>query len=135
MGIRIIEDMSLQRWGRTLNEISPSIDEVASDLAKTVEAAQLLTASVKQLSTYGENDLPALKSLVAEVESVAAELDAAKGEAEAVLEHYRKVSARAQTLHGMYQRAQYADEDRMNGVRGSRQAEKRADVSAAERDT
>ncbi|TDC25054.1 hypothetical protein E1211_31285 [Micromonospora sp. 15K316] len=135
MGIRITEDMSLQRWGRTLREITPSIDEVTTDLSPIVERAGVLAAAVKQLATYSENDLPVLKSLTAEVETVATDLDAIKAEAEAVLTRYRAVSARAQELHGMYQRAQFADEDRLNGVRGSRAAEKRADVSSAERDT
>ncbi|RKN55978.1 hypothetical protein D7193_15445 [Micromonospora costi] len=134
MGIRITEDMSLQRWGRTLKEIAPAIDEVTTDLNPLVERAGVLATSVKQLATHGENDLPAMKPLVAEVESVASDLAAIKDEAEAVMARYRTLSARAETLHGMYERGHFGDEDRMNGVRGSRAAEKRADIAAAERD-
>ncbi|WBB94153.1 hypothetical protein [Verrucosispora sp. WMMC514] len=136
MGIRVgTDDMSLQKWGIVLSDIAPACDEAASELGRQIEAMDALTAGVKQLASYGENDLPAIKPLVAEVEAIAAEQAAIRAEADALVTRQRRLAARAEVLPGMFNRGHYLDKDRMDGVRGSRRAEKRADVAAAERDT
>jgi len=92
------------------------------------ELVEALAASIAKLRAQGEDELPADRGLVAEVEAIAAEL-------REIREDDRTAMARAEELGAQYGRAHEVDEARLAGERGGRAREKRADVSAAERDT
>lgn len=129
------DDASLQRWGRNLTTIGPAIEEMARDADKKAQLAGAIAASVQKLATQGETDLPAHPTVTAEAAAIAAELKQAQAESEAAVARLRGLAARADALGASYRRNHEVDEARLNGERGSRAREKRADVGLAEQDT
>lgn len=129
------EDSSLQGWGRKLRLIAPAIEEKAKEDRARAEAGAATTEAISKLAAQGESDLPASKALTAELESIAAEMKKLDAEAAAIAEKRGRLAAQAEVLPAKYRSEHEMDEDRLDGVRGSREREKRADVTNAERDT
>jgi hypothetical protein len=129
------DDASLQKWGRNLKTVGPAIEDLAKKDDQQVAFGAAIAASVRKLAVQGDSDLPADKTLVAEVDSIAAELRAIQAEREAQTQRLRGLAARAETLGGTYSRQHDVDEARLAGERGGRHREKRADVGTAEQDT
>lgn len=133
--IRHDEGSSLQRWGRNLKTIAPAIDELATEARKQSDVTDAIAKGVERLATQGENDLPAHPALTAEAEAIAAGLREVRAEEEVRAERLRSLAARAEVLAARYGTQHETDEARLNGERGGRAKERRADVSAAEQDT
>jgi hypothetical protein len=133
--IRHEDDASLQRWGRNLKDIAPALDELATSARQQTDVANAVAQSVAKLALQGENDLPAHASLTSEAESIASELRALNAENEVRADKMRTLAARGEALALRYGTQHETDEGRLNGERGSRSQEKRADVGTAEQDT
>ncbi len=131
------DDTSLQGWGRKqLPAIAPALHEVATKQAKDLETAKGATAAVARIAALAnDGTLPADKRLAAEVDAIARESAQLDNEAEALNARRRALAAKAEALPGMYRSEHETDEDRLDAPRGSRAAERRADVTAAEQDT
>jgi hypothetical protein len=130
------EDGSLQNFGRhALPTIGPALDEVAGK-AKTLGAQDQAAAdALKKMATHAETTLPAANLLRANIQAVAAEANSiAAAEADLVARRSKNAAAAAE-LPQNYRRNHEMDEARVNNPRGSRDREKRADVSSAEKDT
>lgn len=135
MALNPRDDASLQAWGRHLGTVAPAVQEVASASSKVTEQDQVVASSLGKLAQMGESDLPASRSLTAEVQAAAAEAKSIADDAAALDARRRALAARAETLPSRYHREHETDEARLRGERGGRHRERRADVSAAEQDT
>lgn len=130
------DDASLQAWGRGLGTIAPALQELNTQHTKVHEADGEAVAALKKIADQANNgDLPASKRLAAEVESLAAEYQKLHSEQDTLNKRRDSLRGRAEALPGMYRHEHETDEDRLTSPRGSRSAEKRADVTAAEKDT
>ncbi len=129
------DDASLQAWGRGLKTIAPAVQEMIVQQRKAHEADTAVGEALKKIAGQATNgDLPASRRLAAEVQSLSAEYQRLATEREALLKRQESLRSRAEALPGMYRQEHETDEDRLNAPRVSRAAEKRADVSAAEKD-
>lgn len=129
-------DGSLQHFGRhALPTVAPALGEI-NDKAKAVGGEDQAAAdAIGRMASHAETNIPASKSLVADLQAAAAEARAiAQAEADLVARR-TKLAATAAELPRRYHREHETDEDRVNNPRGGRAAEKRADVSSAEKDT
>lgn len=136
-GLRPNEDSSLQNWGRhQLPAIAPAIHSLAGREARANEDAKQVTQGVAKMAQMAnDGTLPADKRLAAETEALAKEMKQIDNEAEALNARRRAAAAKAEALPGMYRSQHETDEDRLDTPRGSRAAERRADVGTAEQDT
>lgn len=128
------DDASLQRWGRNIGSIGQALAEVADVDSKAHEAGKTVTAGIRKLAVQGENDQPASKRLVAELDHIARSSQRIDDEIEALIAQRRALAAQAEALPARYRTDHETDEARLQGERGGRQREKRADVTAAEQD-
>lgn len=132
-GIGAPRGNSLHAWGRTL----PKVGEVLDDLKRRhqmLEAeAQALLADVNMLSTLGEtNHVRTTRIVVSQLQSIANDLRQIVGYPTS--DALAKVIGKSSALWPTYLRDCGADEDRVNGVRGTRAQERNADVRTAEQD-
>jgi hypothetical protein len=131
------DDTSLQGWGRRLPLIGETLTEIVQQRAKTVAEDQAFADGLKRIASQAEDgDLPVSAPLAAEMAAIAAEAQKIAAEEEALQARRAGLHGRAEALPVTYRREHETDEDRLNSPRrGSRAAEKRADVSVAEQDT
>lgn len=132
-GIQYQDDASLHRWGRNLGTIAPAVHELAGRHGQLQAEVEQAVAVVNQLAGQGATDVPGAKAVVAEVEAIKAELASIQGQETAA--KLKRLAERAEALGALYRSHHETDEGRLNGERGSRAQERRADVGAAEQDT
>lgn len=123
------DDVSLQRWGANLKDAEAAAQEVQRKHAEAAAAAEQFRAVFGKIAQQGENELPASNRLMADIDSV---LTRAKGAT--TPGEWGSIAADCAVLPTRYQQEHETDEDRLHASRKSRQAEKRADITAAEQD-
>jgi hypothetical protein len=128
-------DSSLQRWGRNLKTVAPALTEQANGMRSRKVEMEAVAGAMRKLSEQGDTDLPADKDVVAEMQRLTRVMEEAAREQAELEAKVRRYAAVAETLGNQYQRQHKMDEDRLNGTRGGRAREKRADVGNAEQDT
>lgn len=127
--MQFADDQSLQRAGKNLDGAEKAAEEVARKYAEAEEAAAAYRDAFGKMRDQFETDLPTSPRLVADVQAVHARAgDATTADA------WRGVAADAAALPGAYRREHETDIDRLDTPRTSHAAEKRADVTTAEKD-
>lgn len=124
------DDASLQRWGRNLSTAEQAAEEVKKAYAAAEAAAAQYRQVMEKINTQYQTEMPPSGRLAAELDAVVSRARRAS-----TADEWASVAADAATLPGSYKREHETDEDRLETPRGSRAAEKRADVSAAEQDS
>ena len=122
---------SLQAWGRCLPSIEQALLEKQTELRRVEADLEDITQAVVRLRDQGEQELPASPKLVALLEDVQASLSKLPKISEAI----GHVASNANALGPMYRVEHMGDEDRLAGMRGGVEREKRSDVSEAQKDT
>lgn len=122
---------SLQAWGRCLPTVAAALLEKQQQFRKLEGELGELVQAVARLRGQGEEELPASPKLV----GLLSDVEASLSRLPAVSELLRNVAGYAEALPSIYRSEHAGDEDRLHGVRGGREREKRSDVSAAEQDT
>lgn len=128
-GIGYSDDQSLQRWGRNLGTIEQAIAEGARLYAEAEAYKAKLASALSAIRNQAENELPASGRVRADVEALEARARTASS-----ADELRAVAADAAALPAVYRNEHEVDEARLNGGRGGREREKRADVTIAEQD-
>jgi len=128
-GMNYSDDQSLQRAGANLSAAESAAEEVAKAYAAAEAAAAGWRETFGKMRTQFETDLPTSPKLVADVQAVHARASDAAGS-----DAWRGVAADAAALPLAYRREHETDIDRLDTPRTSRAAEKRADVTHAEKD-
>ncbi len=123
------DDQSLQRAGSNLGAAEAAADEVARAYAAAEAAAAAWREAFGKMRDQFETDLPTSPRLVADVQAVHARATGATS-----ADAWRGVASDAATLPRTYQREHQTDIDRLDAPRTSYMAEKRADVTSAEKD-
>lgn len=123
------DDMSLQRWGRNLSAAEHAAEEVQKKYAEAEAAAAQYRAVMEKINTQYQTELPPSHRLSGDLDGVVSRAKTA-----VTADEWRAVAADAATLPMTYKREHETDEDRLDGGRGGRAREKRADVGHAEQD-
>lgn len=131
--VRVDEDGSLQRWGRNLKTVAPALDEMARDDRRQEQAADAVLSAIAKLVTQGESELPADRSLIAELDTIRLELSEILSDSRAA--RIASLAQRAEQLIALYRRVHADDEARLEGRRGGQRREEKSDVSKAKQDT
>lgn len=130
------ETPSLQRWGRNLRGMEPAVEQIRQQHAGVVANDDALARAIETMASQADGgELPVSKALATEMRELAKSARQIHHDEEALQARRRNLAARAGAMPTMYAREHETDEDRLNNPRNSRAAEKRADVSAAEKDT
>ncbi len=122
-------DQSLQRAGANLGAAEDAAGEVQRAFASAEAAAYQYVQTFKQMTDQMEHEMPASPRLKAEMQDLLSRANRAR-----TADEWRAVMASAATLQGLYRREHETDEDRLNGGRGGRDRERRADVTVASQD-
>lgn len=122
---------SLQAWGRCLPGIEAALLEKQRDLRRVEADLEIITEAVTRLHDQGEQDLPASPRLV----SLLADVQASLNRLPMVSEVIGKIASNANALGPLYRTEHVGDEDRLAGMRGGVEREKRSDVGEAQKDT
>ncbi len=122
-------DQSLQRAGRNLGGTEGAAEEVQRAFAAAEQAKDQFVQTFRQMVEQMENDMPSAPRLRGELQAVLARAHSAT-----TADEWRAVVADAATLKAVYEREHEMDEERLNGGRGGRNRERRADVSVASQD-
>jgi hypothetical protein len=122
---------SLQAWGRCLPTVEDVILEKQRELRRTEADLEDIAQAIVRLQNQGEQELPASPKLTALLDDIQASLKKLPKVSEAL----GKIAGNANALPPLYRAEHADDEDRLAGMRGGVEREKRADVGEAQRDT
>lgn len=122
---------SLQAWGRCLPTVTAALAEKQQEFRRMEAELGVLAQAVSRLRTQGEDELPASPKLV----SLLTDVEASLARLPVISELLGRMAGYAEALPSIYRSEHAGDEDRLDGTRGGRDREKRADVTVAEQDT
>ena len=122
---------SLQKWGRLLPDLPEVLDAAATRFRREEAELQAIVAAIGKVETVGDDELPADKQIIAQINDIRAALNRITS-ISAIL---ARAARSADSLTPLYRRGHEMDEERLAGGRGGRHKEKRADVGTAEQDT
>jgi len=122
---------SLQAWGRCLPSVEQALLEKQRELRRVEADLENIAEAVSRLHNQGEQELPASPKLVA----LLADVQASLNRLPLVSEVIGKIASNANALAPLYRTEHTGDEDRLAGMRGGVEREKRSDVGEAQKDT
>ena len=122
---------SLQAWGRCLPSIEQALLEKQRELRRVEADLENIAQAVVRLHTQGEQELPASPKLVA----LLADVQASLSKLPKISEVIGRIASNANALGPLYRTEHTGDEDRLAGMRGGVEREKRSDVGEAQKDT
>jgi len=122
---------SLQAWGRCLPTVEAALLEKQRELRRTEADLENIVQAVIRLHNQGEHELPASKKVIALLDDVQASLSRLPKVSEAL----GQIASNANALGPLYRTEHTGDEDRLAGMRGGVEKEKRSDVGEAQKDT
>lgn len=122
---------SLQAWGRCLPTVEAALLETQREIRRTEANLEGITQAVARLQHQGEHELPASNRIV----SLLADVHASLARLPKVSETIGQIAGNANALGPLYRTGHAGDEDRLAGMRGGVEREKRADVGEAQKDT
>lgn len=122
---------SLQAWGRCLPSVEAALLEKQRELRRVEADLENIAEAVVRLHNQGEQELPASPRLVALLADVQASLSKLPRVSEAI----GRIASNANALGPLYRTEHTGDEDRLAGMRGGVEREKRSDVGEAQKDT
>jgi hypothetical protein len=125
-------DADLFAWGRFLGMAPEQLDTAALEAGKAAYRAEQVATALARMAQQGASELPADKTLAAEVEAVAARARKAAQGFEAAQAELRWAQADSESLHQKFRSAHEADLARLEGERAARHIEKKADVGPAD---
>lgn len=134
-GLPSNDDASLMRWGADLGKIAPALREVHADQRKADAGFTQATAALTRIARQADSEQPASKRLAAEIEALAAKARELDAEADALAKRRQELIDHAETLPATFEHEHEHDRARMTEPRNGLQAEQRADIGAAMRDT
>jgi hypothetical protein len=133
-GLAFSPDQSLQRFGRNTQRLGPAFQELSKRSTEDATSWSTVANTTRKMAEQAETDLPTSPQLVAHMQGIAARASEAAELYARAAELAASVTADAESTHNLYQREHETDEERLNGGRGGRAREKRADVGYAEQD-
>jgi len=122
---------SLQAWGRCLPTVEAALLEKQRELRRVEADLENIAQAVVRLHNQGEQELPASPKLVALLADVQASLSKLPRVSDAI----GRIASNANALGPLYRTEHTGDEDRLAGMRGGVEREKRSDVGEAQKDT
>ena len=122
---------SLQAWGRCLPSVEAALLEKQRELRRTEADLENIAQAVIRLQNQGEQELPASPKLVALLDDIQTSLNKLPKISEVI----SRIASNANVLGSLYRTEHTGDEDRLAGMRGGVEKEKRSDVSEAQKDT
>jgi len=122
---------SLQAWGRCLPSIEAALVEKQREIRHTEAELEQIVQAVTRLRDQGDQELPASPRLVALLADVQASLSRLPKVSEAI----GTIASNANALGSLYRTEHMGDEDRLAGMRGGVDRERRSDVGEAQKDT
>jgi hypothetical protein len=122
---------SLQAWGRCLPSVEAALLEKQRELRRVEADLENIALAVIRLHNQGEQELPASPKIVA----LLADVQASLGKLPRVSDAIGRIASNANALAPLYRTEHIGDEDRLAGMRGGVQKEKRSDVGEAQKDT